>query len=60
MVAYPLRVPRMRTDGAELVRSIVMQGKAQMTAKPLHSRTVRKAVYWRFVFWMRAVNGMRM
>lgn len=35
VVANPFRVPRMRRDGAEFVRRMVIQGKPTMTAKPL-------------------------
>jgi hypothetical protein len=44
VVAKPLRVPRMRSDEAELVSRMVVQGKPMMTMTPLTSMRRRKAV----------------
>jgi hypothetical protein len=59
LVATPLRVPRIRKEDAELVRRIVEQGKAKMTAQDLTSMRANMPISLVTVVGKRAEKGVR-
>jgi hypothetical protein len=58
LTANPFRVPRMRRLLAELVRRIVEQGKAKITAKHFSNMMPNMASCCMTGSWIRAVNGI--
>lgn len=53
--AKPLSVPRMRRLTAELVRRMMEQGNAKMTAKHLTIMMENMVTCWMVGFWISAV-----